>query len=224
MNTHDFITEYQKGVSIMDIAKRHHVGYRRVIRALADAGVQRRPPRGRGFAAYPHNAKRASGSENSQYRAVPLGELAAGYGQGLSTTALASRFGLSHTTVARKLRGAGVEVRRAGFGRYRECSDGHRVQSYWEELVDEWLTGRGVSHEVHPQCPWEPAGKRSSARADFLANGFYVEVWGVEGSAAYENKRRRKVARYRECGAKLIEIFPLHLREKDLSPLSVLLP
>lgn len=152
---------------------------------------------------------------------LPVQRIVRAYGKGKSTAALAKQYKVSAKLITHRLLSAGVRLRRPGFSRYRRCSDGHLVQSHWEQAVDEWLTQHGLPHEVQPPCPW--AKWRSIQRADFIVGNTYIEVWGMEGNAKYDKRRLEKIAKYREHGFDLIEVFPHHVTDHDYSPLEILL-
>jgi hypothetical protein len=123
---------------------------------------------------------------------------------GMSIRAISRHSGISERPVAALLRRYGVPLRHdSGWdgGQRRVCADGHRVRSTYEQRVDDWLHEQGLPHVYEPVTPFD---RRS--HADFLANGWYVEVWGVTNDPAYTARRRRKVRRYREQGLALIEI------------------
>lgn len=129
--------------------------------------------------------------------------LAARYADGESLACLDGDIGAGRTAIMKRLRSLGIEVRRDGWdgGKRFTCRDGHVVRSTYEQRVCEWLTAREISHEYEPRLPWD---RRSAA--DFLANGWYVEIWGVTHSPLYGARRARKVAAYRAHSAPLIEI------------------
>lgn len=79
--------------------------------------------------------------------------------------------------------------------------DGHIVCSSYELRVCNWLHKNNIPHEYEP-CGMFP---ESRIKADFLANGFYIEVWGM-CTATYSYERLRKLALYEKHNLPLISI------------------
>lgn len=80
------------------------------------------------------------------------------------------------------------------------CRDGHEVRSEDERRVDDWLSERGIPHEVEP--------KLKGMRPDWRVGNVYVEYWGLSGQQGYEARRADKLALYRKRRLRLVEIFP----------------
>jgi hypothetical protein len=124
--------------------------------------------------------------------------------QKLSTRRIGKMFNLGGGAIARKLREFNILVRESGWNTERLiCIDGHVVKSSYELTVCDWLHENNIPHEYEPIlenefkfCP------------DFLAKGFYIEVWGVT-SKAYKERKERKKKFYKKIGASLIEL-PVH--------------
>lgn len=111
--------------------------------------------------------------------------------------------GVTRTMVVRLLKLHGVPLRSDGWkgGQRFACQDGHMVRSTYERRVDDWLHEHGVEHAYEPSLPFSPMLK-----ADFLANGWYIEVWGVTHNEAYQERKQRKLELYTANNAPLIEI------------------
>jgi hypothetical protein len=166
----------------------------------------------------------ARGPKNSNFVDIPLNQLKTAYESGQSTLTLAATYNVSATTIGRKLKQAGIQLRQPGFCHWRIAKDGHQVQSTWEMQVDNWLSEHQIPHECQPPLPFETAPKaKSPARADFLAKGWYIEIWGVVHNADYANRRDKKRNEYKRHGLPLIELWPRHIEREGLSPLNVLL-
>jgi transposase len=126
------------------------------------------------------------------------------YESGLSAEAIGDRYGVSHSVVLVWCKQFGIDRRPAGFtGERYLCRDGHEVRSLYEVTVDDWLFSHDVPHVIEPRLPFDP---RNLCRADFLANGWYIEVWGVQGSRTYNEKRRWKREMFRSYRLPLIEL------------------
>lgn len=142
-------------------------------------------------------------------------ELRALYDAGLSLEAVGQRYGVSREPIRQLCRAAGIELRPDGWdgGKRLVGSDGHRVRSVYELRVCEWMTAHGVAHRYEPPLPPKP-----TLRADFLANGWYIEIWGVTRSASYHERKERKQALYHAHGLPLLElgVDHFHARRADL--------
>lgn len=123
------------------------------------------------------------------------------YESGLSTTEIAARCERSQRFVVKMCKECGISVRPAGWQReHFTGTDGHAVQSTYEVRVCNWLSSRDVPHSCGPRLPL------SSFRGDFLVNGWYIEIWGVEKNAVYDARRVRKEAHYRSLDLPLISV------------------
>lgn len=129
------------------------------------------------------------------------------YESGLSTDRIGRLHGWSGTTVLELCERYGIERRPDGWDFRRiACTDGHSVRSAIEHQVCEWLTDHEVAHVYEPSLP-EPVFS-----ADFLANGWYIEVWGVVENPGYNERRRRKEAIYKTHSLPLISLEACHFR------------
>lgn len=124
---------------------------------------------------------------------------------GMSSVEIGRQFDVSGDTIRRVLESHGIDLRPSGFdgGKRFTCDDGHEVRSTYELRVDNWLHHHGVHHVVEPAIPGLPG-----CRADFLANGWYIEIWGVTGSERYTAQRKRKTVHYADRHLPLIGLTP----------------
>lgn len=137
------------------------------------------------------------------------------YAAGESAASIARSAGYkSKTTVLRMLNAAGVTRRPDGWNRERLISDsGCPVRSTYELRVANWLTHHRVPFEYEPDIGLG----HGNTRADFFANGWYIEVWGVHSVPSYAAQKLRKQRFYRENGLPLIELSPHHFaRDKHI--------
>lgn len=81
------------------------------------------------------------------------------------------------------------------------CSDGDRVRSYYELRVDNWLSARNLPHVYEPTVPFS-----RHSRADFLVGDWYIEIWGVTGSASYDARKAMKRDLYARHHLPLLEL------------------
>src|SRR5258708_5931647 len=130
-------------------------------------------------------------------------ELAELYAQGNSLRSIALQYGVSETTIRVLCARYGVEVRPDGFdgGKRFTCNDDHLVRSLYEQQVDNWLFEHGIDHVLEPILPFD-----HRSRADFLANGWYIEIWGVTQNEEYKQRRQRKTNLYQAPNLPLIEL------------------
>jgi hypothetical protein len=104
-------------------------------------------------------------------------EAARRYLAGESAAAIAHSSGFkSKTSVLNMLREMGIDRRAEGWkpDRRLRALDGTLVRSTYEVRVANWLVMHQVAYTYEPPIP---TGRR--CRADFLANGWYIEIWGV---------------------------------------------
>lgn len=132
-------------------------------------------------------------------------ELSALYESGLSLTSIGDIFGYSYGAIGDLCRKYGIEIRPDGweYKRYL-CQDGHLVRSVYEQRVDDWLFAHGIAHTYEP--PLGPLNGKRRFMGDFLANGWYIEIWGVTNNEDYKQRSERKRQWYREHNAPLIEL------------------
>lgn len=156
-----------------------------------------------------HGIRRPRGWEtrrNGRALMVPAeSALRALYEAGFSADVIARERGVSDTTVFRWLRQYGIARRPGGFksGLRFPCIDGHAGRSVYEQRVDDWLHLHSIPHEPEPAIP---GGGR--LRGDFVANGWYIEIWGVHSRPDYHERKHRKRVLYAIHGLALIEFAP----------------
>lgn len=128
----------------------------------------------------------------------------AAYESGASIADIGQHWGgVTRTMVTRLFKAHGVALRSEGWdgGKRFACQDGHLVRSTYELRIDDWLNEHGIEHTYEPSLLFSPAHK-----ADFLANGWYIEVWGVTDNQAYQERKQRKLELYAANNAPLIEV------------------
>lgn len=137
-------------------------------------------------------------------KVLPIAEdLRAIYDTGVSIPELANRYGLTTQIMNRLFRKFGIPMRENGWdgGKRILCNDGHRVRSVYEQRVCEWLTENRIAHTYEPRLPFD-----TRYRADFLANGWFIEIWGVKQNPRYEHRRKAKCNLYSLHQILLIEL------------------
>lgn len=125
--------------------------------------------------------------------------------QGYSLTAIGGMYDASEAVISRLCNEFEIETRPEGWAaKSFQCKDGHIVKSTYELKVDNWLYTNHINHIYEPLLPF---GRQM--KADFLANGWYIEIWGVVNDSGYKKRKRRKVHAYSVNNMPLIEI-PVH--------------
>lgn len=120
----------------------------------------------------------------------------------LSLEEIGRRFNCSRQLIQTRMEQYGIALRPGGWsGKLFKCRDGHAVRSTYEQRVDDWLSAHNIEHEYEPVLPFG-----ANRRADFLANGKYIEIWGVTHNAAYKARKEEKVAQYAEHNLPLVQI------------------
>src|SRR5260221_73620 len=139
------------------------------------------------------------------------------YEQGLSVERIASDLNIPVDMMFYFCKKQGIERRLNGWkgGQRFTCQDGHLVLSVFEQRVDNWLYEHGIEHIVEPPLPFD-----RRYRSDFLANGYYIEIWGVKKSPGYNQRKLHKLAQYKEHNLPLIEIdaYDFDTRPERKSP------
>lgn len=125
------------------------------------------------------------------------------YGNGTSLVTIGKMYGVSATPIRDLCTKFNITIRPDGFngGRRYECEDGHLVRSVYEQRVDNWLYQHGIKHSIEPRLPFN-----KHCKADFFANGWYIEIWGVIQNKDYTERRKRKIKGYQSHNLPLIEI------------------
>jgi hypothetical protein len=126
----------------------------------------------------------------------------------LTTGDIGRRRGVSSTSIKEAMERYGIKARPSGFNggiRY-QCSNGLEVRSAYERRVGDWLLAHTVPFVYEPTLPFN-----RRLTADFLANEWYIEIWGVEGWAVYEERREKKQRLYRLHSLPLIEFRPYEI-------------
>lgn len=128
------------------------------------------------------------------------------YSSGVSAESIAAELGCCKTTVLNFLRRLDIDRRTEGWRARLEARDGTMVRSTYELRVADWLHAHKIAYEYEPAVPFG----HGNTRSDFLANGWYIEVWGVHSRESYKRQKNRKQRLYAELGLPLIELSPHH--------------
>lgn len=127
----------------------------------------------------------------------------------LTLREIADRIGVGSSTIFRLFRKLGVQIKPPGQRRFFYVTDdGFYVASTYERRVGNWLFSKGIAYKYNAHLPFG-----TTHRSDFMANGIHVEIWGVEGDAAYEFRKQWKQAQYQLHQLPLVELMPKHFRK-----------
>lgn len=89
-----------------------------------------------------------------------------------------------------------------GFGSQNRAADRCKLDSKWERIVHDAIVGAGLTHVTHP-----PLDDGRGGLADFLVQGVYVEVWGLD-DPDYKLRRSEKLRFYFSKNCALVEFEP----------------
>lgn len=90
-------------------------------------------------------------------------------------------------------------------------SDGHRVRSKSELIIDLWLITQNIKHDYEKEIY---ANGKLAVISDFYLPDYdcYVEYWGLEGDTAYEERKKEKIDFYKLQKLRLISLYNEDLR------------
>jgi hypothetical protein len=223
--TAQIVAEYDAGDALWDIANRYGASATAVAYHLKKAGRKARPQTGANFnrpeVREKTNAlnRQRLGLAHPTYIDLPIEQVAEEYKEGATSAFLGRKYGVCAEVITRRLRAAGSVIRSPGYSRFRNCKDGHRVQSRLEQWVDNWLFDHHIPHEVQVSPPWSKRQK-----IDFrLSETVYLEVWGMQHNPKYEQRKAEKQRRFKEAGLTLIEMYPDQIMNNDFAVLEHLI-
>ena len=102
---------------------------------------------------------------------------------------------------------------RKRFPATHRTSDGHKVRSKAEQLIDDWLymTAR-LPHAYERRVPIE-----EDLYCDFFLpeKKVYIEYWGMENDPAYLSRKDEKVGLYAKYGLNLVQLTDEHVKNLD---------
>jgi hypothetical protein len=113
-------------------------------------------------------------------------------------------------------RGWNEWLRRAGLldqpmktarGTQSYAADGHFCRSMLERHIDDFFIQWGIQHDVEPHYPYDEELNTTGLRADWLlANGVFVEAWGLAGTEAYDQKMQIKQHLAEKNGIRIVGV------------------
>jgi hypothetical protein len=105
---------------------------------------------------------------------------------------------------------AGYDPNPVKFAKKYVAKDGHKCDSLAEKLIDDWLSEKGIDHEVHVPYPGQKRFK-----SDFLIGKTWIEYFGIYGEfEIYTELANEKIKLAESLKLDFIKIFP-----QDLFPL-----
>jgi hypothetical protein len=123
--------------------------------------------------------------------------------KGTSTLEISEKYGVPVNKIRELCKAYNIQLTQINWLEKRLVArDGHFVKSFFELSVDNWLFEHGIEHS------YEPRLFKTRFSADFLANGFYIEIWGYK-SKSYAKRQQRKREFYRQNHLPLIELSRL---------------
>ncbi|HOY70915.1 MAG TPA: hypothetical protein PL131_06030 [Methylotenera sp.] len=107
---------------------------------------------------------------------------------------------------------AGLRDKLDKFVATHRATDGHQVRSRAEMLIDNWLYFSGIVHAYERLLPVE-----EELYCDFYvpAGKVYIEFWGLENDAKYNERKEKKKEIYKKYGFNLIELNDEHIKNLD---------
>jgi hypothetical protein len=96
-------------------------------------------------------------------------------------------------------------TRRTSRGTQCLAKDGHICLSLGEKTIDDFLYQHSIAHDKEPRYP------EGNFRGDFLADGIFIEYFGLKGDPDYDAKIRQKQRICKKHNIKLISIYPRDL-------------
>lgn len=132
----------------------------------------------------------------------------------LTSAEISTIFHTTDTTICKIIKKYGFKTRpNIWLGRkFIKCKDGHEVRSNLERIVDDYLYDNNIEHEYEKRLP----GKAYRYMTDFYAKNTYIEIWGVQNSKSYEEKRKKKEMIYAKYNLKLISLEPQDFRRLNI--------
>jgi len=111
---------------------------------------------------------------------------------------------------------AGSDDFRKKYDAAYRATDGHYVRSKAEMLIDNWLYMAEIVHAYERKLPVE-----EDVYSDFYipAGKIYIEFWGMDNDARYQERKKTKQELYAKYGFNLIE-----LNDQDVQNLDDVLP
>ena len=129
------------------------------------------------------------------------------YKKGFSTNHLGKKYNICGPTIGKYLKKWGTKLRPAAFGFKGNilCEDGHKVRSFYEVQIDNYLNENKIKHSVNKQII-----KGKQYLYDFYLPDYYlyIEYWGLKRFSDYKKRKANKLKLYKKHNLNLISINP----------------
>ena len=138
-----------------------------------------------------------------------------------SAKKIGEKYGISDVTIINYLRKWKITIRRGmyNFKGLILCKDGHKVRSYPELEIDNFLFSNGILHEVEKSFYL----KNKRFKCDFYLpeSNAYIEYWGIYHNHNYLKRKEIKLKAYKDVKLNLISI---EWNENPINKLKPLIP
>ena len=153
---------------------------------------------------------KVAGSKNSDYIGFDIEEykedIIKMYMIGRSTNALGKKYGVAGSTIGYYLKKWKISIRKGayGFSGLIICKDGHKVRSYPELQIDNFLFENGIAHDVEKTFDFQ----NKQFKCDFYLPelDLYIEYWGIYHNEKYVRRKERKLEIYDKLRLNLLSI------------------
>ncbi len=135
------------------------------------------------------------------------------YCKGYSAKKISKKYKVSDVTILTYLKKWKIPLRKSFYGKgIIICKDGHKVRSYPELLIDNFLYFNGIKHKSNEKV------LDTRYMYDFYIPelNLYIEYWGIEGSQTYCKRRDKKLKIYEDNNLNLVSIRPTEDINKKL--------
>ena len=91
------------------------------------------------------------------------------------------------------------------------CSDGHRVKSKAEEIIDNYFFDNDIKHAYEREISFDDGNNKFKISPDFCVYKddmeIFIEYWGVNNDPNYERNKALKMSAYKRLGLTLINLY-----------------
>ncbi|HLD10780.1 MAG TPA: NUMOD3 domain-containing DNA-binding protein [Candidatus Nanoarchaeia archaeon] len=168
---------------------------------------------------------KATGSNNANYLGFDIEiykkKIINMYEEGNSTYQIGRKCGTSGGTIGVYLKKWGIKLRKNVYSikGFLISTDGDRVRSYPELLIDNFLFENGIKHEVERVFDF----KKRQFKCDFYIPelDMYIEYWGIYHNEQYIKRKEKKLKIYKKLG---LNLFSIEWNEDPIEKLKFLIP
>ena len=165
---------------------------------------------------------KATGSRNPNYIGFDIEEhketIINMYWSGMSANEIGRKYAITGSTVLKYLKNWNIKRRKGayGFSGLLSCKDSHKVRSYPELIIDNFLHENGINHEVEKSFDFN----NKKYKCDFYLPdlNLFIEYWGIYHNENYLKRKEIKLILYKKLKLNLLSI------EWDENPIDKLKP